>query len=141
MLQEHGMSPSSITIELTESGQLDDSAQIQKVWNNLRQFGVTIALDDFGTGYSNLMNISDMAPNVVKLDRGFTSKALKNEFERNLMANIIYMVHSLGLSICVEGVETEEELKRIQELQPDYIQGFYYGRPCPAEVFIEAFCK
>ena len=141
MLQDHGMSPSSITIELTESGQLDGSVMIHKVWNNLRQYGVTIALDDFGTGYSNLMNISDMSPNVVKLDRGFTSKALKNDFERNLMANIIYMVHSLGLSICVEGVETEEELLSIQALGPDFIQGFYYGRPSPADVFIETFCK
>lgn len=141
LLKEYGMSPSSITIELTESGELDDSVQIHKVWNNLRQYGVTIALDDFGTGYSNLMNISDMTPNVVKLDRGFTVKALKNDFEKTLMENIIHLVHSLGLKICVEGVETEEELLRIRALGPDFIQGFYYGRPCPAEEFIETFCK
>lgn len=141
MLNEHGMSPSSITIELTESGELDDSLQIHKVWNNLRQFGVTIALDDFGTGYSNLMNISDMTPNVVKLDRGFTVKALKNEFERTLMGSIIQLVHSLGLKICVEGVETEEELSYIRALGPDYIQGFFYGRPCPEEEFIATFCN
>ena len=141
MLKDYGMSPSSITIELTESGELDDSAQIHKVWNNLRQYGVTIALDDFGTGYSNLMNISNMTPNVVKLDRGFTVKALKNDFEKTLMENIIHLVHSLGLKICVEGVETEEELMHIRALGPDYIQGFYYGRPCPEDEFIETFCK
>jgi len=141
LLNERGMSPNSITIELTESGELDDSAMIHKVWENLRQFGVRIALDDFGTGYSNFMNISDMTPNVVKLDRGFTVKALKNEFERSLMENIIHLVHSLGLKICVEGVETEDELAHIQALEPDYIQGFYYGKPCPAEEFIDAFCK
>ena len=128
-------------IELTESGELDDSLQIQKVWNNLRDVGVNIALDDFGTGYSNFMNISDMTPNVVKLDRGFTLKALKNEFERKLMASVIQLVHGLELKICVEGVETEEELNYIRALGPDYIQGFYYGRPCPEEEFIEAFCK
>lgn len=141
MLSEHSMSPSSITIELTESGQLDDSAPVQRVWNNLRQYGVSIALDDFGTGYSNLMNISDMTPNVVKLDRGFTIKALKNDFERNLMANIIYLVHSLGLAVCVEGVETEEELCSIRALGPDYIQGYYYGKPCPEDEFMQMFCK
>lgn len=141
LLNEHEMSPASIMIELTESGELDDSQQIQKVWNNLRQYGVSIALDDFGTGYSNFMNISAMTPNVVKLDRGFTMKAIKNEFERKLMASIIQMVHGLGLKICVEGVETEEELNYIRALGPDYIQGFYYGRPCPEEEFIEAFCK
>ena len=141
LLREHDMSPSSITIELTESGQIDDSAPVQRVWNNLRQYGVSIALDDFGTGYSNLMNISDMTPNVVKLDRGFTIKALKNDFEKNLMANIIYMVHSLGLKVCVEGIETEEELRSIQALGPDYIQGYYYGKPCPEEEFLDTFCK
>ena len=141
LLKEHNMPPSSITIELTESGQIDDSAPVQRVWNNLRKYGVSIALDDFGTGYSNLMNISDMTPNVVKLDRGFTIKALKNEFEKNLMSNIIYMVHSLGLMVCVEGIETEEELRSIQALGPDYIQGFYYGMPCPEEEFFEKFCK
>lgn len=141
MLQEYGMSPSSITIELTESGALEDSMQVHNVWNNLRQFGVTIALDDFGTGYSNLRNISDMTPNVVKLDRGFTVKALKSDFERTLMKSIIQLVHSLGLKICVEGVETEEELNYIRALGPDFIQGFFYGRPCPEEEFIETFCK
>ena len=139
LLKENEMSPTSITIELTESGQIDDSAPVQRVWNNLRKYGVAIALDDFGTGYSNLMNISDMTPNVVKLDRGFTIKALKHEFERNLMSNIIYMVHSLGLKVCVEGVETEEELRSIQALGPDYIQGYYYGKPCAEDEFIEKF--
>lgn len=141
LLNEHKMSPASIMIELTESGELDGSLQIQKVWDNLKQYGVSIALDDFGTGYSNLMNISDMTPNVVKLDRGFTIKAFKNEFERKLMASVIQLVHGLGLKICVEGVETEEELNYIRALGPDYIQGFYYGRPCPAEEFFELFCK
>lgn len=141
MLQEQGMAADSITIELTESGQLDDSAAVQRVWANLKKYGVSLALDDFGTGYSNLMNISDMTPNVVKLDRGFTLKALKNEFEHELMANIINMVHSLGLLICVEGVETQDELYEICKLNPDFIQGYFYGRPTPADEFIETFCK
>ena len=141
LLEEHGMSPSNITIELTESGEMDDSGQLYKIWNHLRGGGVTIALDDFGTGYSNLMNISDIAPSVVKLDRGFTEKALKYEFEKCLMESIIQLVHSLGLKICVEGVETEEELNDIRALGPDFIQGFYFGRPCPEEAFLQNFIQ
>lgn len=140
LLNEYGMSSSCITIELTESGQLNDSSQMRKIWNNLHQYGVKIALDDFGTGYSNLMIISEIKPNVVKLDRGFTMKALKNSFERSLMDNIIQLVHSLGLKICVEGIETKEELEEIKKLSPDYIQGYYYGRPCPEKEFIYQFC-
>lgn len=141
LLNENEMSPASITIELTESGELSDSLQVQKIWNNLRQYGVSIALDDFGTGYSNFLNISHMTPTVVKLDRGFTVKALKNEFERKLMGNIIHLVHGLGLKVCVEGVETEDELMQIRALEPDYIQGYYYGKPCPEDEFFETFCK
>ena len=73
------------------------------------------------------------------MDRGFTLKAIKNKFERELMANVIQMVHSLGLKICVEGVETEEELISIRALKPDFIQGYYYGKPCPEDEFLEKF--
>lgn len=139
MLSEYDLTPDSITVELTESGHLGDSVAIQKVWDSLRDYGVSIALDDFGTGYSNLINIGAMAPNVLKLDRSFTVKAIKNDFERDLMANIIYLVHSLGIKICVEGVETQEELEKIRALNPDYIQGYYYGRPCPEGEFVEKF--
>lgn len=141
MLKEYDLSANSIVVELTESGQLDDTVQLQKVFDNLHKYGVSIALDDFGTGYSNLMNISDITPYVVKLDRGFTIKALHNEFERELMANIIKMVHSIGLKICVEGIETEDELIQIRALSPDYIQGYYYGKPCPEDEFFLKYCK
>lgn len=136
---EAQLEPSSIITELTESGHLENNAVIQDLWNKLKEYGICIALDDFGTGYSNLQNIGEMTPNIVKLDRGFTVKALKNDYENQLMIYIIRMVHSLGLKICVEGVETSEELARIKELGPDYIQGFYYGRPCPKEEFLEKF--
>jgi len=139
MLGEYDLTPDSITVELTESGDIGDSVQIRKVWDSLRDCGVCIALDDFGTGYSNLINIGAMAPNVLKLDRSFTVKAIKNDFERDLMANIIYLVHSLGIKICVEGVETQDELEMIRALNPDYIQGYYYGRPCPETEFVEKF--
>ena len=137
MLGEYELTPDCITVELTESGDFGDSVQIQKVWDSLRDYGVSIALDDFGTGYSNLINIGAMAPNVLKLDRSFTVKAIKNDFERDLMGNIIYLVHSLGIKICVEGVETQEELDTIRAMGPDYIQGYYYGRPCPEDEFVE----
>ena len=139
LFREYALSPSSIVVELTESGQIEDSPKIQSVWENLRKYGINIALDDFGTGYSNLLYISEMTPNVVKLDRGFTIKALQNPFENQLMMTTIQMVHSIGLKVCVEGVETAEDLQRINELGPDYIQGYYYGKPCSRQEFFEKF--
>ena len=82
-----------------------------------------------------------MTPTVVKLDRGFTLKALTNELERKLIGNIIQLVHGLGLKVSVEVVESEEDLNSIRALGPDYIQGYYYGKPCPEDEFFEKFCK
>lgn len=131
--------PDSVIMELTESGHLENTPSIQNVWNQLREFGVNIAIDDFGTGYSNLQNIGSLMPNIVKIDRGFTLKALQNSYEYQLMIHIIQMIHSLGLRVCVEGIETEAELEKICRLNPDYIQGYYYGKPCPRRDFLARF--
>ncbi len=136
---DSGLHPYSLIVELTESGYLENTPSVKRVWDNLKKFGVSIAIDDFGTGYSNLQSIGNMMPNIVKLDRGFTVKALQNRYENQLMSHIIEMVHSLDLKICVEGIETKEELEKIRELSPDYIQGFYFGRPCAKEEFVEKF--
>ena len=131
--------PSSLVVELTESGQLENSITVQNIWTNLKTQGVFVALDDFGTGYSNLVNIGNLRPNIVKIDRGFTVKALKNDYEYELLIHIIHMVHSIGLKLVVEGIETKDELTKITKLNPDYIQGYYYNKPCPIDVFMKEY--
>lgn len=133
------LQPSSVIVELTESGYLENSPSIQSVWDKLKAQGVNIALDDFGTGYSNLQSIGITMPHIVKIDRSFTMKALQNEYEHMLMVHIIQMVHSIGLQICVEGIEQLEELEKVRKLGADYIQGYYYSMPCPRKVFLEKF--
>lgn len=71
----------------------------------------------------------------MKIDRIFTIKALQNEYDYRLLVYIIDMIHSLGLYVVIEGIETKEELQRIAVLQPDYIQGYYFSRPCTQEEF------
>jgi diguanylate cyclase (GGDEF)-like protein len=138
-VDESGLAPESMIMELTESGYLENTPAVKRVWTHLKDYGVYIALDDFGTGYSNLQSIGNLTPHVVKLDRGFTVKALKNEYENQVMRYVIDMAHSLQLKICVEGIETQEELDRVRLLSPDYIQGFYYGKPCCKEDFLKQF--
>jgi diguanylate cyclase (GGDEF)-like protein len=140
-IEEIGIKPESLIVEMTESGFLEDTPPVQRVWNHLRRFGVAIAIDDFGTGYSNLQSIGNLTPNVVKLDRGFTMKALSSDYENRVMSYVIDMVHSIHLKICVEGIETEEELAKIRELGPDFIQGYYFGKPCDRETFIREYVK
>lgn len=138
----YNLKPVSLMVELTESGYVDDnSSAVKRMWDRLRKHGVMIALDDFGTGYSNFQLISSMVPNVVKLDRSFTVKALQNAFEHQLMDHIIQLVHSVNLKICVEGVETQTELEEIEKLSADCIQGYFYGRPCCRRDFLKKFIQ
>lgn len=136
-LRLYGLEPSAVGIELTESGYLDSNTHFKKLWDGLKKNGVLVILDDFGTGYSNLHCLGDLRPNYIKIDRSFTLKALNNQYEHDLMTQIITMTHKLGLTLCVEGIETESEFKKISELDPDYIQGFLFGRPQPAEELYE----
>ena len=109
------------------------------MWESFKKIGVCIAMDDFGTGYSNLKNIGRLSPNTVKIDRSFTMQAIKNEYEHKLLDYIIDMIHSLNLKVVIEGIETKEELESITKMKPDYIQGYYYSKPCSAEQFKEKY--
>lgn len=140
-LRLYGLEPSAVGIELTESSYLDTNTHFQKLWDGLKKNGVLVILDDFGTGYSNLHCLGDLRPNYIKIDRSFTLKALNNQYEHDLMTQIITMTHKLDLTICVEGIETEDEFAKISELDPDYIQGFLFGKPQPAEEFYENLIK
>ena len=120
---------------------MDNNQMIRRLWNHMGKKGFVIAVDDFGTGYSNFSNISAMNPNLIKLDRSFTLRALRSEFDYMLMKSIITLSHELGLEVCVEGVETKEEMAYICKLQPDFLQGYYYGEPGPSESFLEQYKK
>lgn len=138
-LYENGLDTEDIIIELTESGHLENSPSVRNVWQKLKLHGIKLAIDDFGTGYANLYNIGNLRPDIVKIDRSFTLKALKNENDYKLLIYILDMIHCLGLKLVIEGIEELEELRKIIVLQPDYIQGFYYGRPCPKEEFFKKY--
>lgn len=140
-VNDYGISPTSIIVELTESGMLESDSRFSKLWAKLTEKGIMLALDDFGTGYSNFHYLYDLRPDIIKIDRTFTATAMENDYEYNLLSLMSDMAHNMNLKVCVEGIETEEELKRIQKLSPDYSQGFYFGRPCPYQQFSETFVQ
>ena len=138
-IEKYQLKPDSVIVELTESGYLARNPLVTKLWQKLRDYGVQMALDDFGTGYSNLINLSQMQPDILKIDREFTYKALNSDYEHQLLEQIIEMVHSLNIKEVVEGIEEKEELDRITAMGPDYIQGYYYSKPCPVGEFMNKF--
>ena len=139
ILEKTGVNPKNIVLEITESFAINDMDRVLEIIRGIKELGPRIALDDFGTGYSNLMNISNLEPDIVKLDRGFTLKALSRSYEYQLMQYVIEMVHKLNQYVCVEGVETKEDLEKIKALGPDLIQGYYYSKPCSRDEFLKKF--
>lgn len=139
IVEDYGVSPSSLCMELTESGYLETNPHFQELWNGLKDYGILLALDDFGTGYSNIHCLCDLKPAYVKIDRSFMSKAMNRDYEYRLLTYIIEMAHSLGLYVCAEGIENETELLKVKKTEPDYIQGYLFGRPCSRAEFFQKF--
>ena len=140
-IEKYNINPSSIIIEMTESGLLESNKRYMKIWSALKERGVGLALDDFGTGYSNFNYMSQLEPDLIKIDRNFTAKALNNEYDYNMLTLIHKMVFNLGLKICIEGVETKGEVEKIKMMCPNFFQGYFFGRPCPYEDFVSQFVK
>ena len=138
-VRDNGLTPDRICIEMTESGFMDMTPAFCKFRKVLEENGIQFVIDDFGTGYSNLHCISDMNPGYVKMDKDFTAKAMSCERDYELFKKIIEMVHSIGIRICVEGIEKEDWHLKMKELQADYLQGYLFGKPCEKKKFMEEF--
>lgn len=140
-IEEVGIPPQSLVLELTESGYIETDNRIKELFQILKMNNFDVALDDFGTGYSNMRYLQEIEATTVKIDRSFVVQALKNDHDYNIITHIIDMVHSLGSSVCMEGIEEEAELNKMMKAKPDMIQGYYFGKPSPADQFEEQFLQ
>lgn len=138
-LDKYDLRPGSIIVELTESGMLETNTIFQKFCEGLKNSDISLALDDFGTGYSNFHYLYHLGPDTIKIDRAFTWRALQDEHDYNLLKHMIDMSHGIEMKLCIEGIETEEELAKVSEMGPDYIQGYYFGKPCNLQQFREKY--
>lgn len=135
-LEEFQLDSQDLIIELTESEVLESDTRFTKLWGEMKRAGIRLALDDFGSGYSNFRYLTVLNPDVIKVDRLFTLKAMESDFEYKLLLLFCEMVHNLNLHLCIEGTETIEQVQKIKTLMPEYIQGYYFGKPCPLDEFI-----
>lgn len=140
-IQEVGIDPESLVLELTESGYIETNERIKELFKDLKSRKIDLALDDFGTGYSNMRYLKEIDAKTVKIDRSFVVQALKDEYDYNIISHIIDMVHSLGSVVCMEGIEEKEDLSKMMATKPDMIQGYYFGKPAPAGQFEKEFLQ
>ncbi|WP_231566464.1 putative bifunctional diguanylate cyclase/phosphodiesterase [Litchfieldella xinjiangensis] len=131
-MQEFGLSPRDIGIELTENVLIQSDDRVLDVLRRLHHRGMKIAIDDFGTGYSSLSYLKLFPVTALKIDRSFVRDAPSDLSDRAIMAATVFIGHRLGLEVVAEGVENEEQLELVQELGCDLVQGFYHYKPMSA---------
>ncbi|CDM24002.1 diguanylate cyclase/phosphodiesterase [Castellaniella defragrans 65Phen] len=132
VLRENGLAPGRLELEITESCLMADRSRAIATLETLRGLGVRLSIDDFGTGYSSMSYLQHLRVHRLKIDMSFVRDLETNPGNVSIVTAIIALGHSLELDIVAEGVETPEQLARLQRLGCDLIQGYLIGRPVPA---------
>ena len=130
-LNDSGLDPSGLIIELTESAKLAESSPGQATLRELQNMGIRIALDDFGTGFASLALLRSFPFDFMKIDRSFVT--VQTEMDRDVLRSIVQLGHSLGMMVVAEGIEEPNVLEQLRELGCDVAQGYLLGRPGAAE--------
>ena len=135
-LAEHGVEPSWLELEVTESVLLSDRLRTSRMLERLVDQGVRIAIDDFGVGYSSLGQLKTLPAKVLKIDRSFVSSMESDPNDAAIVASTIELSHRLGLEVIAEGVETPAHLARLRAAGCDIGQGHLLGRPLPGDQIV-----
>ncbi|MNE27766.1 Cyclic di-GMP phosphodiesterase Gmr [compost metagenome] len=135
VLEESGLAPHLLELELTESQLLDSVEHIITTFQQLHELGVKLAIDDFGTGYSSLSYLKRFPVDYVKIDQAFIRGLHEGSEDAAITRAIIAMAKSLDLKVVAEGVETQEQLALLREQGCDEVQGYLISKPVDASAF------
>ena len=133
LLGKWRMPVTMLKLEITESSVVDDMKRTEDVLERLGAMGLRFSVDDFGTGYFSLAHLKRLPIDEIKIDRSFVSAMAAHEEDEVIVRSTIDLGHNLGLSVVAEGVETRAVMERLAPLGCDVAQGYYLGRPMPAE--------
>ena len=137
MASDRGVDSLAVNLEITETAAAERPLMLMKNMQNLVEQKYTFSLDDFGTGYSNISSMMDMPLEIIKFDKSIIDRLLQGDEGKLLVDSLAAMVKKMGKKIVAEGVETKEQLDELISVGVDYIQGFYFSKPLPAEQFVK----
>ena len=138
-LSESGLSPETLSLEVTESSLIDRADETLATLERLKALNIQLEIDDFGTGYSSLSRLQRLPFDTLKIDRSFIREMRIGNDSADIVKAIVEMAHSLRLKVIAEGVETEEQLWQLRELGCNYVQGFLFSRPVSAAIAMEIY--
>lgn len=137
MMEEYGIPPEQINFEITETAGLANYEALLKNMNSLIAHGVTFSMDDYGTGFSTANYLISLPMDIVKIDKSILWPAMENEEAFVILRHTVEMLKSLNKRIVVEGVETKDMAQLLIDMGCDYLQGYYYQKPVPADKYLE----
>ena len=135
ILRDTGLAPSALTLELTESSVMTEAEAALATLHQLASLGLRWSIDDFGTGYSSLAHLRRLPVSEIKIDKSFVFDLTTSHSDEAIVRSMIDLGRNLGMTVVVEGVETVEVRRRLDELGADRIQGYLLSRPIPAGAF------
>jgi diguanylate cyclase (GGDEF)-like protein len=138
VLQDTGLAPGNLSLELTESVTMRDEKHTTRILTELRKLGVRLCIDDFGTGYSSLSYLRRFALDILKIDRSFISDMLENSESREIVKTILSLGCNLGMKVVAEGVETTEQVTQLKSLGCEFAQGYLFSKPLDSEAVAKA---
>jgi EAL domain-containing protein (putative c-di-GMP-specific phosphodiesterase class I) len=141
ILQEVGIDGSSLILEITESDIMENAEFASQIISQLRDRHIQLSIDDFGTGYSSLSYLHRLPINHLKIDRSFVMRMGKHGKKNEIVKAIIALAKSLGVLTIAEGVETQEQLDQIRELECEFCQGYLFSRPVEAKAARDILIK
>lgn len=133
LLEAHGVEAGMLELEITETALMHDPEGAAKLLGRIADLGVKLSIDDFGTGYSSLAYLRRLPIDALKIDRVFVRDMLQNEQDAIIVRSIVALAHNLNLLVVAEGVEDASTLAGLREMRCDLAQGYYIGRPAPAD--------
>ncbi len=134
IIHEHHLEPENIHLEITETAYTDNPGQIIDVVKKLKLIGFVIEMDDFGSGYSSLNMLNELPIDILKLDMGFVQGDMKAN-SNNILSFIIGLAKWMDYAVVAEGIETEEQIQMLRNMDCNFVQGYYYAQPMPPDEF------
>jgi diguanylate cyclase (GGDEF)-like protein/PAS domain S-box-containing protein len=132
ILAETGLAGNCLTLEITESMLIDNITEVILVLEQLKQLGIQISIDDFGTGYSSLNYLHRLPADNLKIDRSFINQMSDDNRNYQVVKTIVALSNQLGLAVIAEGIETQQQLQWLQELECEFGQGYFFSQPLAA---------
>ena len=139
--EDHGVSPSKLILEITESARIQNLDEYYIVLKKFRELGFRLSIDDFGRGYSSLSYLKSFSFDALKIDRYFSKNITENIQDIMILRAMIRMINSLGIRVVVEGVETFEQAEMLKNLGCNYMQGYYFSRAVHPDNILSIYGK